>query len=73
MTPQEHIGTFSQRSLDEPESKKKKKKQNNFLLNCILVPSFNPLLSQANESPIRNIPSNSELVKIKYKPTHKIY
>lgn len=61
MTPQEPIGTFSQkqqRSLDESESKTSHTLFISLILIIyILVPLFNPLLAKAQESPNRQYAS----------------
>lgn len=75
MTPQEPIGTFSQkqqRSLDESESKTLCTLFISLILIIyILVPLFNPLLAKAKESPNRqyasiapNVSSSSSVAPI---------
>lgn len=76
MTPQEPIGTFSQkqqRSLDETESKMRKLPQSlsDGILMLPIVPLFNPLLAKAKESPNRqyasiapNIPSSASVASV---------
>jgi len=76
MTPQEPIGTFSQkqqRPLDETESKMRKLPQSlsDGILMLPIVPLFNPLLAKAKESPNRqyasiapNIPSSASVASV---------